>query len=690
MKYIILSVIVAVVLLSGCNNTEAEYPESLENLHQNVLSDILINEPDDEIVRSYLDEQKEDGSWPDIDYTSQERGSWPPAVHLSRTLGIAKAYKLRGSKFYNKKKVSHQIHLALNFWFDNDLICPNWWYPEIGVPRILNPIMVLMEPELTSEQKERGVKILSRSELGMTGQNKVWLAGNVLLKSMLLRNEDTIRLAADAIKEELIVSLGEGVQPDWSYHQHGPQLQFGNYGLSYVSDMIKWINILQSTPFQFDNDKMEILRNYILEGQQWVTWKGRYDISACGRQLFPESQRTKAAAIAESIKKMEQLDPEYAERYRNANNWESLSGNKHFWRSDFQIQRNPDYYFSVKMCSDRVIGAESCNSENLQGYYMGDGAMFLYQTQQEYEDIFPFWDWKKIPGTTVHQNEEQLPVLTARGYRIESDFVGGVSDGKQGIAVMDYNRNGLKARKSWFMVDNMIICLGSGINSSAGYPVTTGINQAFYNGEIESNLDKQVPEDLDYKWLLHNNVGYYFPQKNQVKCTADFEKGSWNQVAARYPDRLLHARIFKLWLDHGNNPQDEEYQFVLVPNASSQQMKKLDSEFSYELINNKNRQEIIAKNGSRAGIAFYEPGKSSSFNGIEVDKACVLLVESYGNGIKLSVADPTQKSEELELRIKGRLKGDGTSVTNNVTTIKCKLPEGGNAGSTKTIMLHKI
>jgi hypothetical protein len=102
--------------------------------------------------------------------------------------------------------------LGLNYWLDNDFQCPNWWYPEIGVPQVLAPVMILIEVELAPDQFEKGIKILNRSAIGMTGQNKVWQSGNVLLRNLLLKNEDTIRLAATSIQEELVVSTGEGVQ----------------------------------------------------------------------------------------------------------------------------------------------------------------------------------------------------------------------------------------------------------------------------------------------------------------------------------------------------------------------------------------------------------------------------------------------------------------------------------------------
>ncbi|MCK5104876.1 MAG: hypothetical protein KAR17_18770, partial [Cyclobacteriaceae bacterium] len=510
-----------------------------------MLTYILESPADPDEVEKLLTDLDEKGSWNNIDYTSKQRGAWEPRQHLTNLLSIAKAYQTKGTRFYHKNKVSEEIHLALNYWLENDFQCPNWWYPVIGVPMVLNPIMILMEAELSEEQIQLGLKILNRCEIGKTGQNKVWQSGNVLLASLLIRDIEMVNKASKSIQEELVVSLGEGVQPDWSYHQHGPQLQFGNYGLAYVGDMIKWITILRNTPFQFDENKVSILRNYLLEGQQWVTWKNQMDISACGRQLFIDSPVTKANSLSKSIKRMETLDPDFVDDYLKANQYQNLSGNKHFWRSDIQVQRTNEYYFSVKMCSERVIGAESCNSENIQGYYMGDGATFLYQSGQEYENIFPYWDWKKIPGTTTQQDDKILPVLTARGYRIESNFVGGVSDGESGFAVMDYNRNGLKAHKSWFMFDDKIVCLGAGISSSEGFPVTTSINQSYLKGEavIKTNSGEktsgQIEELTDPSWILHDNIGYFLPEGGNLKLEIKAIEGSWNWVARRYPDERI-------------------------------------------------------------------------------------------------------------------------------------------------------
>lgn len=45
---------------------------------------------------------------------------------------------------------------------------------------------------------------------------------------------------------------------------------------------------------------------------------------------------------------------------------------------------------SIKMASDRIIGTEMMNGDNMKGYYMADGATYIYKDGKEYLDIFPF------------------------------------------------------------------------------------------------------------------------------------------------------------------------------------------------------------------------------------------------------------------------------------------------------------
>jgi len=47
----------------------------------------------------------------------------------------------------------------------------------------------------------------------------------------------------------------------------------------------------------------------------------------------------------------------------------TFTGNKHFCESDYTIHRTPAWMASVRMASERVIGTELVNEDNLKGYY---------------------------------------------------------------------------------------------------------------------------------------------------------------------------------------------------------------------------------------------------------------------------------------------------------------------------------
>ena len=142
--------------------------------------------------------------------------------------------------------------------------CPNWWHNEIGVPKKMAGVLLMMREELSEEEMAGGLKVLERSQFGRTGQNKVWLAGNNLMKGLLTDDEALVRRACREIQETIYMADGEeGIQKDWSFHQHGPQIQFGNYGLAYVEGLSFWMSVLKGTSYDFSAGQKEMVSNLI-------------------------------------------------------------------------------------------------------------------------------------------------------------------------------------------------------------------------------------------------------------------------------------------------------------------------------------------------------------------------------------------------------------------------------------------
>ena len=669
---------------------------SMVHLRKNLINIILRNKPKDETIASILLLIQPDGSFSDINYSDRTRGEWPLRNHLNRLMAMTVSWKSPQSSYYNTPKLKKLIFRALNHWLLNDYINPNWWYPEIGIPRLLGQIMVVLKDDLSEQQIADGLKILNRSHMGLTGQNKVWLAQNVIYRSLLTGDIQLIELAAKSISEEIIVTEREGIQPDFSFHQHGPQQQFGNYGLAFASDMCDWAIIFEGTPFSFDQQKIAVLHNYLLKGLRWVVWKDKYDISACGRQLFPDAQTEKAHMLSEILKMFSVADSVNKEQYLSA--LHDFDGNIHFWRSDMTIHRRAGFYSSVKMASNRVAGAESCNSENIQGYHLGDGATYFYQSGDEYTDIFPFWDWKKIPGTTTLQDSSNLPILNASGYRIKSDFVGGVSDGLNGIAVLQYHRDSLRAVKSWFFFDAAIICLGAGIKTNLDKVVTTSVNQSFLKSDVLMSqngksvvLNVGIHEYHDVNWVIQDNWGYFFPGNAKVYLENGPRTGAWSYVMGPMSNKKLMTNIFQLWFDHGSRPQNGSYTYIVLPNSTSENINKTGEEF--EITSNTDElQSVRSKNGRFTGIVFYRKGTCmiNSHLKIASDGPSVVLFTSKDGKDVVSISDPTHLQSVITLTIFGKTSikpGEMVSVdqSKNLITISVRLPTGGEAGRTVVI-----
>jgi len=670
----------------------------LKILKQNVIKDILSASVNEKEVLTVAEKMKEDGSWGDIDYSDKTRGGWPVNDHLVRLNNMAVIYKRAGSKWSGSPELEQKIILGLNFWLKNDFICPNWWYPEIGVPKVLGPTMLLLEDRLTQAQMESGLKILNRAKIGMTGQNKVWLSGNVIYRSLLTGDVDLIEAAVKAIQEEVIISEGEGIQSDYSFHQHGPQQQFGNYGAAFAGDMLKWGIIFQNTPFQFERSKIEILRNYLLQGMRWIIWKNKMDISACGRQLFPGAQVEKARNIAGIFNKMSLVDAASKNQYVHATN--DFNGDKHFWKSDMTVHRRDNFYTSVKMSSKRVAGAESCNDENIQGYHLGDGATYFYQSGKEYTDIFPFWDWKMIPGTTTFHDGKPLPILPCSGYRLATDFVGGVSDGVNGISTLAYNRDSLFAQKSWFFFDDKIICLGAGITSGEDKDVTTTINQSFLHGNVlvkkETVINILEPGQHNLpgvSWIIHDNWGYFFPGKADIEIANRQQSGDWNKVLKRMPSKEIKADLFTLWFDHHTTPKAASYAYYVFPAAKAE---NIDSRAStVKIVENSEKVQVIEIPGKQiAGFVFVRPGEINTkiFKTISSEQPCVMMITKKKAMLEVSLADPTHLQNEIVIGVQGRRKCKAFVAkydeSRNMTFLTITLPRGSEAGKTVKCLIE--
>ncbi len=543
-------------------------------------------------VESYLSQLRADGSWVDLNYADTRRSGWDPKRHADRVLEMVKIYKTSGSKMYGSAELKDKIHRALGYWFKTKPKCLNWWQNEIGVPKTLGSACILIEDELSEYEKQAIIDVVSAARFKMTGQNKVWLAGNVLIRGLLQGDAQLVKQARDTIMSEITVGRTEGIKSDWSFHQHGPQQQFGNYGLAYISSMGFYHKLFAGTVYQFEAEHEKILRSFITEGYKWVIWNRYMDVSALGRQLFHNAQLHKAYSLAFTA-----ADFGIGGFPKSGN---QLIGHKHFYESDYTIHRASGWMASLKMSSSRVTGTEVVNEDNLLGYYLGDGATFFYVRGDEYCNVFPFWDWRKIPGVTAYEDDAPMPNIRKNKSKNKSPLVGGVDCGNGGVSVMTLDRDGLKARKAWFFTDDYVFCLASGISSDSILQVTSSIDSRLKRGDLSvftSGKWRKISGEQHFGTcttkLYHDSVGYVVMPTAPLVAFAGKKSGNWSDFMKMYAPATVEGDVVSLHLRHGAKPDGATYSYFVLPACRKNTVAEFDPEKNVRIHRDDSSAQIV-------------------------------------------------------------------------------------------------
>jgi len=190
------------------------------------------------------------------------------------------------------------------------------------------------------------------------------------------------------------------------------------------------------------------------------------------------------------------------------------------------------------MYSKRTKNTDSVSDEGILSEYIADGCMILMRRGDEYFNIFPVWNWQRIPGTTVTQNnlfdKKRSPCFG------NTDFVGGVSDDQYGVATLDLSHTYISLKKSWFFFDDEVVALGCDIQSNdAEHSVVTTLNQCHQNGPAKiqqtdnkistiNQSDEKVYSSV--KWVHHDDIGYVFPKNSDITMSLEEHTGSWKGI----------------------------------------------------------------------------------------------------------------------------------------------------------------
>ncbi len=601
---------------------------------------------------------REDGTWKDVDYASRNRSAWRAAKHLDRCLLLARAARLSGSRVYARAALA-----SLRFWLKKDPRNPNWWWNEIGVPRRIGETALLLQKRLEPGDTKKVLEILRRSRWkGWTGQNLVWGVTIQVLRGLLEGSAGTAGRAFRRMYREIRIvgPAREGIQADMSFHQHGRVLYSGGYGAGFTADAGRFLSFARGTAFAAPREKTDLLLSYVLDGQRWMIRGAYWDYGVMGREISRAGRN--ALGILPGLKALEPLAgkrlPELRAmeaRLLGDEKAPPFAGNKHFWCSDYMAHHRPGFFASVRMFSTRVDNTDwPCNREGLKSHHLADGANLLYLRGDEYKDVFPCWDWKKIPGTTVEQEPGPLKpdpaLIRTRG---KTSFVGGVSDGRHGLAAMDLFRGKLRARKTWFFFDRGYLCAGAGITCPTGNPAATTVNQCLLSGPVTARGSAApLPGGTRLlhgpAWVRHHGVLYLFPRPCSLHLENRVRRGRWSDIGTG-SSKEVRLPVFTLWIDHGKNPAGASYSYLVLPGAGRGKEDSLLRNPPAEVLSSD--PDLMAfrwKNVTAA--AFFRPGRVEAGSpAFAVDQPCLALLVQRKGALEISLSNP--RNAPLQVRV---------------------------------------
>jgi len=704
--------LITVILLSICI-LHANEISDIEIVKQRVVKGILKQTVDDHRVSELIQSINANGSWPDINYTDVSRTGFKNRYHLDNMELLSLAYQTESSKYFQNKIISKLLNQSLKFWCENDFICDNWWYNQVFTPTKLVNILLLMDDKIESDLKSKALEIASRGHLNAPGARPGgdrMKFGGIDAKRRLVIGDDTVFAEImQTINNEIKFNTGgRGMQHDYSFHHHYDRVNTTySYGSGYANIFAEWAAYVADTKYAFSKDKIEQLIDYYLDGicKQAVYGiyheKGAMNRGVSRKESFePLSINTPLRLLKTTDYRKEELKKIIALRKGEIEPQDSFA--RFYWQSEHFVFQRPEFYTSVRMYSVRNQNMEyPHNSEGIKNHHKGDGANFLSIKGDEYLNIWPVYDWQKIPGATILQKPELPPENKVLMPGV-TKFVGAVTDGIYGAVTFDFisPHDFTRARKGWFFFDNAYVCLGAGIESpKSKFPVVTTIDQTLLQGNVTvstkdrtNNLERGEHKIDNTKWVFHNGTGYLFPDSTILHITNQTQQGKWTDInkQSSSPKELVTKDVFTLWIDHGVRPQgnkggfdyastipkDIKYQYTVIPVTTPEDMN--DVLGIKVLINNRNVQAVKDYNADIVQAIFYHAGA------IEISKGIILSVDSPGavmvkiNGSKveeITVSDPSRILNRMHLKISG------------VDALTVELPQGVYAGKSVEVKL---
>lgn len=685
----------------------------------------------------------------------------------NRLLAMALAYSTPGCSLHGDAVLLADIvsgleWMHLNRYGATSTQYDNWWDWEIGSPLRLTDICVLLYDQLTPTQLTNYMNAVNfqTSTPDMTQANKVWKARVVGVRGCLVKNAAKIVLCRDAFSSVFpYVTTGDGYYADGSFIQHDYHPYTAGYGSSLIATMAPIMNWLSGSTWAVTDPAQANLYRWIFDSYEPIIFRGNTFDLVRGREAGRGNANPSSHGMMDSILQIAQFAPpaDALRMKRMLKEWAQQDYTRNFVTGrglptlelaqslmddagitprgellahytlaemDRVIHIGAGHGFGLTMCSTRIANFESINGENLRGWFTGDGQTTLYNGDlNAFSDAYHATvDHYRLPGVTADVTHVKTPSVPAsigpraqgQSTRSTHSWVGGATLGKYGAAGMQFKGVSvtLTGKKSWFMFDDEIVCLGAGITSTDARPIETTVeqrkisstgNNAFtVNGSAKSTALGWTETMSGTSWahlaghVTGSDIGYYFPTSPTIKAIRETRTGAWSDIDSDGSTADITRNYLRMSFEHGSNPTNTTYQYVLLPGRNATRTGHYAAAPHITVLNNNANVQAVRENTLGITAANFWTDTTYTYGGITSNKKASVLVREDGPFIDVSVSDPTQLNTagiSLQIALDGGnlVSADaGITVTQSTPSIALTINTANSAGKTFKARFYKL
>lgn len=659
---------------------------------------------------------------------------------------MAQAWGTCGTALYKDAALKEDILYAIEWLYNHyygmaeidgtgwrSVFLHNWWEWYVQVPGFLCDTLMVLDGELPRSAIYKYlmpfdyIRTVSRTGKQLPYANT---RSYVVTEAAVLK-EDPLLMLQCLEDLDKILQPGEdvvngGVMEDYSYLTHGPHAMEGMYGTSVlINRLICTASILAGTKFEVNSEEVynqflwmeHTFRPLLHNGVFFSGYCGRGpgEGISCGRSVLAGALFLLGSFGSEEDRVLKQIIRQNVPR-KNADAV-IASLNSVFlaqrlltvleedgdvpayergmmrYLTDRAVQHRKDphgrkYAVSLNMSSTRIGRYECINHDNEEGWYQGDGTLYIYTgltdgLQDEFGDAYfnqsrpsvrpksplPYANMHRLPGTTEDTRKRE-PASIQRYIMGGRDFVGGAEmDGRYIAAAMDFEAyhheepdiqedvgvgggypqifSDLSARKSWFMFDDEVVALGSAICTTNEYPVNTYIdNRGLFFSKEPAGGDITADGILYKNDALHTELQLQ-PRWVHLGCFGGYYLPAGGNAVLHVTEG--ERQFFELWLPHGLKPQNAAYAYVMLPGRTAAETAAYSEAPDVELLHcSEALHAVREKTLGITAMVFWQAG---SCCGITADTPCIVMLKETDGGVQIAVSEPTQKLQTVRLCI---------------------------------------